>query len=160
MADELILGGVDQLLRPDAIDDFDSADSLETSVICRVMGAAVAPGGPEGEAIVRRIYVSGYHRSEIKVWVTPVVDGQIRTELRSFFQLSGTTSGRSERFSFIVPVYSDHPDYPDTRFGLRGTTFCAILEFIDPRSKIFLAQVTYAHEPLQDLAARPATEQT
>lgn len=158
MADELILGAASQVLRPDAIDDLSSADSIEAgqSVVCRVMGKTWAPAGLDGEATVRRLYISGYHHTFVAFWVTPVVDGQVRNELREFCFVAAPASGRTERFQFILPLYTEHSDYPDARFGLRGTTFSAIIEILEPVARVYISQLTFAHEPLHRLAARHA----
>lgn len=158
MADELVLGATDQLLRPDAIEDFGASNSEESGVVLPLLGPEVRPAGHQGEVVMRRLYVHGYHRAAVALRVTPVVDGRFRSELTAYLSKPATTTGRREAFSFLVPLYQEHVDHPGSTFGLRGTAFAAYLEMQDPRARVYQTGVTWAHEPLTGVRARQVTE--
>lgn len=151
MSDELVLGGASQLLRPDAVDNFGASNSEESSVRAYVQGRAHKPAGEEGEVVMRRLHVTGYHRSNVRIYVTPIVDRKLRWELRTYLSKSGSSDGREERFSFIVPLTYEHPDFPGILVGLRGTLFEVLVELRDPSAQVFLESTVYAHEPITPL---------
>lgn len=151
MADELVVGGASSLLRPDAVDDFGASNSEESSVRCFVQGRGFKPAGEDGEVVMRRLHVTGYHRSGVAIYVTPIVDGIERRELRAYLSKSGSSTGRQERFSFLVSLTYAHPDYPDILVGLRGTLFETLVELRDPSAQVYIESTVYAHEPITAL---------
>lgn len=158
MASELVLGINGQLLRPDAIEDFGASNSEESSVIFRLRGKAWAPAGVNGEVVMRRLYVLGYHRAAVRMYVTPVVDGRYLNELRTYLSKPAPSTGRQERFSFLVPVAKTHPDFPDRTFGLRGSVFEAEIETSDPLARFYVEALVFAHRPINRVRARGVDE--
>lgn len=147
--DIMVLGtDVGAVLIPDAIEDFASSLSAEEGVVCAVRGKAYAPDGTDGEVVFRRLYVTGYHRAAIGLWIVPVIDGRPLHELRTWFHRPAPASGTEERFSALVTLTKEHPDYPGAKFGVRGSTAEVYVETTDPENRIHLESAAWAHEPI------------
>lgn len=147
-----------QLVVPDAVEDFTSPISAEENVVCAVRGKAYAPAGTDGEVVFRRLYLTGYHRAEIGLWIVPVVDGRPIQDLRTWFALPASPSGAEEPFSFLLPLTMEHPDYPGVFFGLRGSRVEVYVETTDPHTRLHLEAAAWAHEPINAARIRRVGE--
>lgn len=157
--DTLVLGtAAGLLLEPDAVEDFDSAQSAEASVIFALRTKAYAPAGPAGEIVWRRIYATGWHRAEVAFHVTPIVDGRPLNELKTYVRKPAPERGREERFSFIVPLARFHPDYPGMTFGVIGSACEIYIEALDPPASWHIETATIYHEPIAQARNRTVDE--
>ena len=158
MADALILGVDGGIYQPDAIENFGASNSVESSVRFDLISPTQHPGGPEGEVVARRAHLEGYHRARVRAWFTPIVDGRFRNDLRTFVQIPAPPTGRTARFSLLIPLSVVHPDYPTITIGLRGTSFAAAIDFEDPEARFDLEGVVWSLDPVSALRARKPTE--
>lgn len=132
---------------PDAVQDFTSDASMETGVVCAVRSKAYAPLGTDGEMVLRRLYIEGVHRQAASFWVLPIIDGELRRELRARVQLPAPPSGSSSRFHRWVPIYRE-----DAAGGFMNGVRCSVatvyIETTDPVDEVNLQAAAWAHEPL------------
>lgn len=146
-----------KIVQPEAVEDYGSAQSLETGVIFALLSKAYAPLGTDGELVWRRIYVSGYHRAEVAFEVMPVIDGRPIVECRTFVRKPAPPRGREEKFSFIVPLGRVHPDY-EVASGLIGASAQVYIEAEDPATGWHLETASIYHEPVSQARNRMADE--
>lgn len=156
--DILVLGGSTKLYQPDAIENFSAAASVEADVSGEILTKAYSPLGRDGEVILRAAHVIGYHRATVSFWITPVVDGRMRTDNRRYTHIVGPPSGQEERFHAIVPFSVRPVDFPNIRLGLRGATLQVFLEAINPVAAWHLEAVDYEYDPLGGVRARTVQE--
>jgi len=153
-----LLGGAALLYQADALENFDSAASVESDVTLKARGKRYAPLGPNGEVDFRRIVITGYHQSSFAFFITPYLNGREMRELRTFVSRPGPADGRETRFSIIVPVYRDSQVFAGVRNGLVGSTIDALIEITDPTARFDLESVDFLHEPLDDARNRAVNE--
>lgn len=157
--DILVMGtAAGLILQPDAIEDFDSAQSAESDVVFALQSKAYSPLGPDGEIVWRRIYVSGWARGEVALYVTPIIDGRPLTDLKTYHRKAAPERGREEKFSFITPLGRIHPDYGGYASGVIGATAQVHIEFKDPRMAFHIETASIYHEPISLARNRGADE--
>lgn len=156
--DILILGGSTRLIQPDAIEDFSAAASIETTVQGEILTKAYSPFGTDGVVRFRAIHVTGYHRATVSFWVTPIVDGQVRSDNRTYVHIVGPSSGKEEKFHEIVPLSVRPIDFPRIKLGLRGATIQVFLQAIVPVAAWHLETIDYEYDPLGRVRERGVKE--
>lgn len=145
------------IIQPEAVEDFGSAQSAESSVVFALLSKAYAPAGTDGEIVWRRIYVTGYHRAEVAFEVMPIVDGRPIVECRQFFRKPAPPRGREEKFSFIAPLGRIHPDY-GVASGIIGASMQVYIEAEDPATSWHIETASIYHEPIAQARNRTVDE--
>ncbi len=153
---DVVLGGQDRLIRPDATENF--VGSLDAGVILHLRTATLQPFGETGEGLLRRAYVQGYHRSRVQMFVTPVIDGRFRNDLTVYLNLPAPTTGRMDRFSLIAPFILEKQDFEGYAVAPKGTAFALHLEVRAPLARIYLTSAVPVLEPLGAVRSRGVHE--
>lgn len=153
---DVLLGATGQVIRPDATEDFSA--SIEAGSVCRIRTGTVQPFGESGEGVLRRIYVQGYHRASVRVFITPIVDGRYRADLTVYLSLAAPLTGRLDRFSLVAPIAAEQSDYPGSTISPRGTAFAADIEVREPLARLYLTSVVPVFEPLAAVRTRGVRE--
>lgn len=141
--DLLLFGGAATLYQADALEDFTASAESDVAVVMQTR--VVLPAGPDGEAVLRRLYIEGYHTGDVAFYVAPIVDGEEITPMRAYFSRPSTSTPR--RFAFMAGLGRMDPSRPSVLTGLIGTGVQVRLEATDPTSQWQVETLTIAHRP-------------
>jgi hypothetical protein len=150
----LLMGGLDQVVQPDALDGF--AGSPEVGVTMRIRTKRHLPLGPASELVGKRLFVQVEYSEGVTLSVTPIVDSQSQPILTRHFSRPGWP-GEAKRESFLIPLWRPVAGGAFS-VGLRGTSFGAILETTMPPSGFHLESLQLEASPLQIARGRKEGE--
>lgn len=153
----LVLCTATQLVQPNALDNF-SASDIEPGRTLSVRGKVWTPAGWDGEVVLRRMLVKGWHTAGINLWVTPYVNGNALTQLRTYISRPANAGNARLPFDVLVPCGIPSTAFPNVVKGLRATSLDALVEAVAPTARFDLDGVTFIVEPLAPVRARAVDE--
>lgn len=142
-----------KIYMPDALSSFTGELSKETGTILAVRTKVYAAEGTDGEADFRRLYVTGYARGFVGMWVMPFFDGRPYQQLRRWLSAPAPQSNRTERFHLWMELSQlrtfIEAEGPQTE-GIRASTWAVHIETTDPEDQYHIETVTLLHSPIND----------
>lgn len=143
--DMLLLGSSQSILQSDGTTNYSGTDCAEANTEVYILTKALAPMGPAGDCIFRRVYVSFSHSEGAAFQVTPIVDGRplyncVRIVNRPPY------ADPTERFTAVLPL-GQRKEFGTNAAGVRGSVIQLEIKTTAPDHQWHLEGIDISFQP-------------